>query len=77
MPDIETAQDWRGCTMVDPAGAKVGTIDAIYLDDDKASPNGPRHHRPDRATATVTASMTTSRTSRSAVTPPGRPPTRT
>jgi hypothetical protein len=68
MPDIDTAQNWQGRTMVDPAGAKVGTIDAIYLDDNTGRT---------RATATVTASITTSRTSRSAVTPPGRPPTRT
>jgi len=38
MPDIDTAQNWRGRTMVDPAGAKVGTIDAIYLDDDTGQP---------------------------------------
>jgi uncharacterized protein (TIGR02271 family) len=38
MPDIDTAQNWQGRTMVDPAGAKVGTIDAIYLDDDTGQP---------------------------------------
>jgi uncharacterized protein (TIGR02271 family) len=38
MPDIDTAQNWRGRTMVDPAGAKVGTIDAIYLDDETGQP---------------------------------------
>jgi uncharacterized protein (TIGR02271 family) len=38
MPDINTAQNWQGRAMVDPAGAKVGTIDAIYLDDDTGQP---------------------------------------
>jgi len=38
MPDIGTAQNWQGRTMVDPAGAKLGTIDAIYLDDDTGQP---------------------------------------
>jgi uncharacterized protein (TIGR02271 family) len=38
MPDIDTAQNWQGRTMVDPAGAKLGTIDAIYLDDDTGQP---------------------------------------
>jgi hypothetical protein len=38
MPDIDTAQNWQGRTMVDPAGAKVGTIDAIYLDDNTGQP---------------------------------------
>jgi uncharacterized protein (TIGR02271 family) len=38
MPDIDTAQNWQGRTMVDPAGAKIGTIDAIYLDDDTGQP---------------------------------------
>jgi len=27
-PSIETAQTWQGRTMVDPAGDKLGTIDA-------------------------------------------------
>jgi uncharacterized protein (TIGR02271 family) len=38
MPDIDTAQNWQGRTMVDPAGAQLGTIDAIYLDDDTGQP---------------------------------------
>jgi uncharacterized protein (TIGR02271 family) len=38
MPDIDTVRDWQGRTMVDPAGDKVGTIDAIYLDDDTGQP---------------------------------------
>jgi hypothetical protein len=33
-PSIETVQSWQGRTMVDPAGDKLGTIDAIYLDDE-------------------------------------------
>ena len=35
---IETAQAWQGRTMVDPAGDKLGTIDAIYLDDETGQP---------------------------------------
>jgi uncharacterized protein (TIGR02271 family) len=38
MPDIDTVQSWQGRTMVDPAGDKLGTIDAIYLDDDTGQP---------------------------------------
>jgi uncharacterized protein (TIGR02271 family) len=38
MPDIDTAQSWQGRTMVDPAGDKLGTIDAIYLDDETGQP---------------------------------------
>jgi len=37
-PSIETAQTWQGRTMVDPAGDKLGTIDAIYLDDETGQP---------------------------------------
>jgi uncharacterized protein (TIGR02271 family) len=37
-PSIETAQSWQGRTMVDPAGDKLGTIDAIYLDDETGEP---------------------------------------
>ena len=37
-PSIETAQNWQGRTMVDPAGDKLGTIDAIYLDDETGQP---------------------------------------
>jgi uncharacterized protein (TIGR02271 family) len=37
-PSIETAQRWQGRTMVDPAGDKLGTIDAIYLDDETGQP---------------------------------------
>jgi uncharacterized protein (TIGR02271 family) len=37
-PSIDTVQSWQGRTMVDPAGDKLGTIDAIYLDDDTGQP---------------------------------------
>jgi hypothetical protein len=37
-PSIDTAQSWQGRTMVDPAGDKLGTIDAIYLDDETGQP---------------------------------------
>jgi uncharacterized protein (TIGR02271 family) len=37
-PSIQTAQAWQGRTMVDPAGDKLGTIDAIYLDDETGQP---------------------------------------
>jgi uncharacterized protein (TIGR02271 family) len=38
MPDIDAVQSWQGRTMVDPAGDTLGTIDAIYLDDDSGQP---------------------------------------
>jgi uncharacterized protein (TIGR02271 family) len=38
MPDIDTVQNWQGRTMVDPAGDELGTIDAIYLDDETGQP---------------------------------------
>ena len=31
--DIETALDWRGRTVVDRDGEKIGTLEEIYLDD--------------------------------------------
>jgi uncharacterized protein (TIGR02271 family) len=37
-PRIETVQSWQGRTMVDPAGDKLGTIDAIYLDNETGQP---------------------------------------
>jgi uncharacterized protein (TIGR02271 family) len=37
-PSIDTVQNWQGRTMVDPAGGKLGTIDAIYLDDETGQP---------------------------------------
>jgi uncharacterized protein (TIGR02271 family) len=38
MLDIDTVQRWQGRTMVDLAGDKLGTIDAIYLDDETGQP---------------------------------------
>ncbi|HEX5880080.1 MAG TPA: PRC and DUF2382 domain-containing protein, partial [Actinomycetota bacterium] len=37
-PSIDTVQSWQGRPMVDPAGDKLGTIDAIYLDDETGQP---------------------------------------
>jgi uncharacterized protein (TIGR02271 family) len=37
-PSIDTVRSWQGRTMVDPAGDKLGTIAAIYLDDDTGQP---------------------------------------
>jgi uncharacterized protein (TIGR02271 family) len=37
-PSIETVRSWQGRTMVDAAGDKLGTIDAIYLDDETGQP---------------------------------------
>jgi uncharacterized protein (TIGR02271 family) len=37
-PSIDTVQSWQGRTMVDLAGDKLGTIDAIYLDDETGQP---------------------------------------
>ena len=51
-PSIETVQAWQGRTMVDPAGDKLGTIDAIYLDDETGQPEW----------ATVTSGMFTAKT---------------
>jgi uncharacterized protein (TIGR02271 family) len=51
-PSIETAQAWQGRTMVDPAGDKLGTIDAIYLDDETGQPEW----------ATVTSGLFTANT---------------
>jgi uncharacterized protein (TIGR02271 family) len=38
MPDVETVRSWQGATMVDRDGDKVGTIEAIYLDDQTGQP---------------------------------------
>jgi uncharacterized protein (TIGR02271 family) len=51
-PSIETVQSWQGRTMVDPAGDKLGTIDAIYLDDQTGQPEW----------ATVTSGLFSART---------------
>ena len=51
VPSIDTVQSWQGRTMVDPAGDKLGTIDAIYLDDETGQPEW----------ATVTSGMFTAK----------------
>jgi uncharacterized protein (TIGR02271 family) len=51
-PSLETAQAWQGRAMVDPAGDKLGTIDAIYLDDETGQPEW----------ATVTSGLVTAKT---------------
>jgi uncharacterized protein (TIGR02271 family) len=38
MVDIDTVRSWQGRTMAGRDGAKVGTIDAIYLDDQTGQP---------------------------------------
>jgi hypothetical protein len=38
MPDIETISTWEGRTLLDRDGGRVGTIDAIYLDDRTGEP---------------------------------------
>jgi uncharacterized protein (TIGR02271 family) len=38
MPDIDTVRAWQGRTMLDRDGNRIGTIDAIYLDDHTGQP---------------------------------------
>jgi uncharacterized protein (TIGR02271 family) len=38
MPDVGTVRSWQGATMVDRDGDRVGTIDAIYVDDQTGEP---------------------------------------
>jgi uncharacterized protein (TIGR02271 family) len=38
MPDIDTVRSWQGATMVDLDGDKIGTIEAIYVDDQTGEP---------------------------------------
>jgi uncharacterized protein YrrD len=38
MPDVNTVRSWQGATMVDRDGDRVGTIDAIYVDDQSGQP---------------------------------------
>src|SRR5512132_3070457 len=38
MPDIDTVRGWHGRTVVDRDGNRIGTIDAIYLDDQTGQP---------------------------------------
>ena len=38
MPDLDTVRSWQGRTLVDRDGGRIGTIDAIYLDDQTGQP---------------------------------------
>jgi uncharacterized protein (TIGR02271 family) len=38
MPDIDTVRTWEGRTLLDLDGGRIGTIDAIYLDDQTGQP---------------------------------------
>src|SRR5918993_2295602 len=38
MPDIQTVRSWQGRAMVDGDGDRIGTIDAIYVDDQTGEP---------------------------------------
>jgi uncharacterized protein YrrD len=38
MPDIDTVRAWHGRTMVDRDGSRIGSIDAVYLDDRTGQP---------------------------------------
>jgi hypothetical protein len=38
MPDIETVSTWQGRTMLDRDSGRIGSIDAIYLDDRTGQP---------------------------------------
>ena len=38
MPDINTVRTWEGRTLLDLDGGRIGTIDAIYLDDQTGQP---------------------------------------
>jgi uncharacterized protein (TIGR02271 family) len=38
MPDLDTVRTWEGRTMLDRDGDRIGTIDAIYLDDQTGQP---------------------------------------
>jgi uncharacterized protein (TIGR02271 family) len=38
MPDVDTVRGWQGRTMVDRDGDRIGTIDAIYVDDQTGQP---------------------------------------
>jgi uncharacterized protein (TIGR02271 family) len=38
MPDVDTVRGWQGATMVDRDGDQLGSIDAIYVDDQTGEP---------------------------------------
>jgi uncharacterized protein (TIGR02271 family) len=39
MPDLETVGTWQGRTLLDRDSSRIGTIDAIYLDDQTGQPD--------------------------------------
>ena len=38
MPDIDTVRTWEGRTLLDRDGGRIGSIEAIYLDDQTGQP---------------------------------------
>jgi stress response protein YsnF/sporulation protein YlmC with PRC-barrel domain len=38
LPDIDTVLDWRGRTVVDESGQKIGKFDDLYLDEETSRP---------------------------------------
>jgi sporulation protein YlmC with PRC-barrel domain len=38
LPDIDAVLNWRGRTIVDRHGEKIGTFDEIYLDEESSKP---------------------------------------
>ena len=38
MPDMDTVRTWEGRTLLDRDGGRIGTIDALYLDDHTGQP---------------------------------------
>ena len=38
MPDVDAVRSWQGAAMVDRDGDRIGTIDAIYIDDQTGQP---------------------------------------
>jgi uncharacterized protein (TIGR02271 family) len=38
MPDLDTVRSWEGRTLIDRDGSRIGSIDAIYLDDQTGEP---------------------------------------
>jgi uncharacterized protein (TIGR02271 family) len=38
LPDVDTVRSWQGATMVDRDGDRIGSIEAIYVDDQSGQP---------------------------------------
>src|SRR5687767_2849331 len=38
LPDVDTALEWRGRTVIDPAGEELGKVTALYLDGETQRP---------------------------------------